>query len=416
MPEAQKAVLGLQAGADVLLLLVGAVLALTMHAAFAFLEAGTVRHKSQANALCKALVGLAVSAVAYFFIGYAIAYGVRFLVGARELSAGLGVLGPQALGLGKFVILCALAAAVPAIISGGIAERARFLPHCVAAALIAGILYPLLEGIVWNGNLGLQGRLQSWFGEPFHDYAGSVVVHVMGGWLAFSAIRRLGPRLGRAETAGTLGTAPPSLNWVALGTWLFCIAWLGLAVVSAHSVRDVTGLVAGNALMALCGGILAAAIAGDADPGFIHNGALAGLIAVCAGADVMHPVGALLVGGVAGMILVWGVQAAAEPSRQFDDARGVWALHGLCGLWGGIACGIFGLASFGGMGGVSFRAQVLGSLLAALYALVAGGILYAVVDVFLGLRLSDDDERRGADLSVHRFAADADAEARPGRA
>jgi Amt family ammonium transporter len=416
MPEAQKAVLGLQAGTDVLLLLVGAVLALLMHAGFAFLDAGTVRHKNHANAFCKVLVGLAVSAVAYFFVGYAIAYGVRFLVGAREFAGGVGAFGPQALGLAKFVVLCALAAAVPAIVAGGIAERARFLPHCVAAALIAGLLYPFLEGIVWNRTLGLQGRFQTWFGAEFHDFAGSVVVHALGGWLAFAAVRRLGPRRGRTEAAGTLGMAPPSLHWLALGTWLFCIAWLGLAVVSAHSVRDVTGLIAINALMALCGGILAAAIAGDGDAGSIHNGALAGLIAVCAGADVMHPVGALLVGGVAGIILVSGVQAAADPKRQFDDVRGVWALHGLCGLWGGIACGIFGLASFGGMGGVSFRAQMVGSVLAALYALVAGGVLYAVLDVFLGLRLSDDDELRGADLSVHGLAPYSEEEARLGRA
>jgi Amt family ammonium transporter len=193
---------------------------------------------------------------------------------------------------------------------------------------------------------------------------------------------------------------------LALGAWLACIGLLGLNVTSAGSVRAATGLVAANALLAMCGGILAAAVAGDGEPGFVHNGALAGLIAVSAGADVMHPVGALLVGGVAGIIYVVALQVAADPNYRLDDARGAWALHGLCGLWGGIACGVFGLAAFGGMGGVSLRAQVVGSLLAAAYALVAGAVVYALVDVFLGLRLSAEDERRGADPMV-RKAADA---------
>lgn len=334
MPETQKALLGLQSGADVLFLLVGAVLVFAMHAGFAFLEAGTVRHKNQVNALCKILVDFAISTVSYLLLGYTIAYGVAFFVSAQGLSGGASGFGPQGLTLVKFFFLCTFAAAVPAIISGGIAERARFLPQCVATALIVALVYPFFEGIVWNKNYGLQaGFFDAWLGAEFHDFAGSVVVHAVGGFLAFSAVRRLGPRLGRFEKGRTVGIPPSSIPWLAMGSWLLCIGWFGFNVMSAQSLQSVSGLVAMNSLLAMSGGILAALIAGDGDPGFIHNGALAGLVAICAGSDVVHPIGALFIGGVAGIIFVHMFQAAADSKWQFDDVLGVWPLHGLCGVW-----------------------------------------------------------------------------------
>ena len=232
-----------------------------------------------------------------------------------------------------------------------------------------GLVYPFFEGIVWNKNYGMQEQFfKPRFGEEFHDFAGSIVVHAVGGWLAFSAVRRLGPRLGRYDKGKTVGIPPSSIPWLAMGSWLLCIGWFGFNVMSAQTLQTVSGLVAINSLMAMCGGILAALIAGDSDPGFIHNGALAGLVAVCAGSDVMHPIGSLVVGGVAGVIFVYAFQASADAKWQFDDVLGVWPLHGLCGLWGGIACGIFGLTTFGGMGGVSFWSQLFGSLMGAAYA------------------------------------------------
>src|SRR5262245_9881052 len=415
MDDVHKSLAGLQVGSDVLFLLVGAVLVFAMHGGFAFLEAGTVRHKNQVNALCKILVDFAISTVAYFVVGYTIAYGVTFFVTAPILNGDGAAFGPQGLTLVKFFFLATFAAAVPAIISGGIAERARFLPQCAATALVVALVYPVFEGVVWNKNHGLQeGFFKSWLGAEFHDFAGSVVVHAVGGWLAFAAVWRLGPRLGRFEKGRAVGIPPSSIPWLAMGSWLLCIGWFGFNVMSAQTLQSVSGLVAINSLMAMCGGILAALVAGETDPGFIHNGALAGLVAICAGSDVVHPVGAMLIGGVAGIIFVYVFQAIANPKWKFDDVLGVWPLHGLCGLWGGMACGIFGLAAFGGMGGVSFRAQLVGSVLGAAYALVAGMIVYAVIDVLFGFRLSAEDERRGADLSVHRIGANPEADARLG--
>jgi Amt family ammonium transporter len=415
MPDIQKAVEGLQSGADVLFLLVGAVLVFAMHGGFAFLEAGTVRHKNQVNALCKILVDFAISTVAYFFIGYTIAYGVAFFVNAEALNGAAKGFDPQGLTLVKFFFLCTFAAAVPAIVSGGIAERARFSSQCVATALIVGLAYPFFEGLVWNKNHGLQESFfKAVLGEEFHDFAGSIVVHAIGGWIGFSAVRQLGPRLGRYDK-GRAGIPPSSIPWLALGSWLLCIGWFGFNVMSAQSLKTVTGLVAMNSLMAMCGGILAALIAGDGDPGFIHNGALAGLVAVCAGSDVMHPIGALFVGGVAGVIFVYVFQLASDPKWRFDDVLGVWPLHGLCGLWGGIACGIFGLKAFGGLGGVSFLSQLVGSLMGAAYGALAGFVIYALVDRLLGLRLTADEEHRGADLAVHKIGANPEEDVRMGR-
>ncbi|MGE0700236.1 MAG: ammonium transporter [Hyphomicrobiaceae bacterium] len=404
----------LQTSTDVFFLLMGAILVFAMHGGFAFLEVGTVRHKNQVNALVKILVDFAISTVAYFFVGYGIAYGISFMISAEGLAGAAKGFDGQGLSLVKFFFLATFAAAVPAIVSGGIAERARFLPQCVATGLIVGLFYPFLEGLIWNKNLGLQGFFASTFGAEIKDFAGSIVVHAFGGWVALAAVWRLGARNGRYNRGRAIATPPSSIPWLAMGSWLLCVGWFGFNVMSAQSLKAVTGLVALNSLMAMCGGILVALFAGRNDPGFVHNGALAGLVAVCAGSDIFHPVGALVVGGVAGWIFVQMFQIATN-TWQLDDVLGVWPLHGLCGLWGGIACGIFGLKALGGLGGVSTMSQVFGSLLGAGAGLVTGLIVYTVVDVLFTFRMSPEEERIGADLAIHKIGANPEDEVRSGR-
>lgn len=400
-------------GNDVFFVLTGAILVFAMHGGFAFLEAGTVRHKNQVNALVKILADFAVSTTAYFLIGFLVAYGVHFFHSAAVLSGGENQpFLPQGFSLVKFFFLATFAAAVPAIISGGIAERMRFQPQLMATAVIAGLIYPLFEGIVWNGNFGLQDWFKGSFGVGFHDFAGSIVVHAVGGWLALGAVITLGPRLGRYLKSGkSIGIPPSSIPWLALGSWLLCTGWFGFNVMSAQSVSTASGLVAMNSLMAMVGGILTALWAGRNDPGFIHNGALAGLVAVCAGSDLFHPAGAFVVGGAAGMIFVRGFHWCQE-RLKIDDVLGVWPLHGLCGLWGGIACGIFGQEALGGMGGVSFAVQLIGSIGGAAYAAVTGFALYRLLDRVAGLRLSEEQEMRGADLSIHKIGANPESDIR----
>ena len=386
-------------GADTLFILLGAILVLAMHAGFAFLELGTVRKKNQVNALVKILVDFAVSTIAYFFIGYTVAYGTSFFTGAEALAARNGY------ELVKFFFLLTFAAAIPAIVSGGIAERARFYPQLIATAVLVGLAYPLFEGAVWGNRFGFQDAIKSLTGGEFHDFAGSVVVHAVGGWVGLAAVLCLGPRSNRYRQGGAISAHPPSsIPFLALGAWILAVGWFGFNVMSAQTIDKVSGLVAVNSLMAMVGGTLAAVLMGRNDPGFAYNGPLAGLVAVCAGSDLMHPAGALVVGAVAGVVFVQ-LFTLTQNRWKIDDVLGVWPLHGLCGAWGGIAAGVFGQKALGGLGGVSLGAQLVGTLAGLAWAFAAGLAVYGVLRVAVGLRLTQEQEYEGADLTVHRIGA-----------
>lgn len=390
----------MHSGNDVLFILLGAIMVLAMHAGFAFLEVGTVRKKNQVNALVKIIVDFAVSTIAYFFIGYGVAYGLGFMDGAQALTEKNGY------ELVKFFFLLTFAAAIPAIVSGGIAERARFYPQAVATFVIVALLYPFYEGMIWNGNFGLQDWIAATFGAEFHDFAGSVVVHAMGGWIALGAVLLLGARHGRYNKDGVISAHPPSsIPFLALGAWVLTVGWFGFNVMSAQTIEAVSGLVAVNSLMAMVGGILAALVVGKNDPGFVHNGPLAGLVAICAGSDLMHPMGALVTGAVAGGLFVWTF-TLTQNKWKIDDVLGVWPLHGLCGAWGGIAAGIFGLEALGGMGGVTFSAQLAGTVIGVSIALVGSFVIYGLIKKTTGIRLSQEEEYAGADLSIHKIASE----------
>jgi len=394
----------LKSGSDVLFVLLGGIMVLAMHAGFAFLELGTVRKKNQVNALVKILTDFAVSTIAYFFIGYSIAYGVSFFSSAEVLSAKNGY------DLVKFFFLLTFAAAIPAIVSGGIAERARFNPQLAATFALVGLVYPFYEGIVWNSNYGIQAWLEATTGAKFHDFAGSVVVHAVGGWIALPAVYFLGARRGRYTKDGMVSAHPPSnIPFLALGAWILTVGWFGFNVMSAQLIESVSGLVAVNSLMAMVGGTLAALVIGKNDPGFIHNGPLAGLVAVCAGSNLMHPIGALVTGLVAGALFVW-MFMVTQNKWKIDDVLGVWPLHGLCGAWGGIAAGIFGNTHLGGIGGVSLMAQLIGTLGGVAVALVGSVLVYGTLQRFVGLRLDPEEEFNGADLSIHKVSATAERE------
>jgi ammonium transporter, Amt family len=382
---------------DVLFVLLGAIMVLAMHAGFAFLEVGTVREKNQVNALAKIMADFSISTIAYFFIGYSLAYGIDFYAAANVLAE------KSAYELVKFFFLLTFAAAIPAIVSGGIAERATFRPQLIASFVLVGFLYPFFEGIIWNGNFGFQDFLNQTFGAPFNDFAGSVVVHAMGGWIALAAVLILGPRLGRYSKDGRLNAFPPSnIPFLALGSWILTVGWFGFNVMSAQSLEGISGLVAVNSLMAMVGGTLASLVIGKNDPGFLYNGPLAGLVAVCAGSNLFHPLGALIVGLVAGALFVWSF-SLTQNKWKIDDVLGVWPLHGICGAWGGIATGIFGLELLGGLGGVAFMSQLVGTIAGVFVALVGGYIVYSIIHKIFNFRLTEEEEFNGADISIHKI-------------
>jgi Amt family ammonium transporter len=395
----------LKTSSDTLFILLGAIMVLAMHAGFAFLELGTVRKKNQVNALVKIVVDFAVSTIAYFFIGYSIAYGANFFTGAEALAQKSGY------ELVKFFFLLTFAAAIPAIVSGGIAERARFNPQLAATFLLVGFVYPFFEGIAWNQHFGAQAWLKGAFGEEFHDFAGSVVVHAVGGWIGLVAVLLLGARRGRYSKEGGISAHPPSsIPFLALGAWVLSVGWFGFNVMSAQTIDKISGLVAVNSLLAMSGGTIAAFVAGRNDPGFVHNGPLAGLVAICAGSDVMHPLGALATGAVAGGLFVY-MFTLTQNRWKIDDVLGVWPLHGLCGTWGGIAAGIFGAKALGGIGGVSIASQLIGTGLGIGVAVAGSAIVYGVLKATVGLRLDPEEEYHGADLTIHKISATAEREA-----
>jgi len=396
----------LRASADTLFILLGAIMVLAMHAGFAFLELGTVRKKSQVNALVKILTDFALSTIAYFFIGYTVAYGVHFFAGAEALAQMSGY------ALVKFFFLLTFAAAIPAIVSGGIAERARFNPQIAASFALVAFVYPFFEGIAWNGHFGFQNWLKGTFGAEFHDFAGSVVVHAFGGWVALVAVLLLGARRGRYSKDGGIAAHPPSsIPFLALGAWILSVGWFGFNVMSAQTLDKISGLVAINSLMAMAGGTIAALVVGRNDPGFVHNGPLAGLVAICAGSDVMHPIGALVTGALAGALFV-ALFTYTQNRLKIDDVLGVWPLHGVCGAWGGIAAGIFGASALGGLGGVAFGAQVAGTLLGVAIAVGGGFLVYGALKATVGLRLDAEEEFNGADLTIHKISSTPDQEVR----
>lgn len=389
---------------DVLFLFIGAVMVFSMHAGFAFLELGTVRKKNQVNALQKIITDWGVSAVIYFFIGFPIARGVSFITGADNLYNQHG------LQLITFFFYLTFAACIPAIISGGIAERAKFWPIVLANAVLVGAIYPLFESVIWwrygfdaAGNpIGLQKLFVTLFGSPFTDFAGSVVVHSFGGWLALPAIILLGPRLKRYTNG-----APPISNipFLVLGSWILCIGWFGFNVVSAAKFEGLSGLVAVNSLMAMVGGLLASVLISRNDAGFTHNGALAGLIAICAGSAVVHPLAAFVIGAIGGLIFYFMFTVETEKFK-FDDVLGVWPLHGIVGSWGGIAAGIFGsIKMFGARENINFFTQTAGTLTAIIVALVAGFIIFGIIKLIFGIRLDPHDELIGSDRAIHHIEA-----------
>ncbi|MDQ6954850.1 MAG: ammonium transporter [Mariprofundaceae bacterium] len=388
---------------DVFFLTMGAAMVLAMHAGFAFLEVGTVRKKNQVNALVRVITDFGFSTVAYFFVCFAVAYGITFFVPVPELNN----IGGAANGyeMVHFFFLLTFAAAIPAIISGGITERVRFWPNVLATVLLVGLVYPFFEGMIWAGNFGYQAWLNEVFGAEFHDFAGSVVVHSMGGFLALGAVILLGARKGRYTKDGRVNAILPSnIPFLALGSWILCVGWFGFNVMSAGTAGGASGLVAINSLLAMVGGLIAATVVGKNDPGFVHNGALAGLVAICAGSDIVHPLGALLIGLTAGVIFVYGF-TFMQNKLKIDDVLGVIPLHGVCGAWGGIAAGIFGTIAMGGAGGVTFMAQLIGTLTGVVIAIAGGFIVYGIIKATIGIRLSEEDEHLGADLSIHKISS-----------
>jgi Amt family ammonium transporter len=387
---------------DILFELIAAGMLLVMYIGFAFREAGSVHTKNQANAFAKAAALLAIVGITYTVLGYYIAHGQSFrvVVSNSPEQVGGSVL--------RFLHFLTFAAAVPAIVAGALAERARFWPQIMAALVVVGLVYPFYEGIVWSGHLRVQQLLSSSFGAEFHDFSGSILVHAMGGWLALAAVMLLGPREGRFDKLGKpRAMMRSSLPYFVLGSWMLILVWLGLNITSTVSTPGLSGMVTMNSLMAITGGLLGALVVSKNNPWLVQSGGLAGLVAICAGSDVVHPIASVVIGVLAGIIFVVAFNYCRS-HWKIDDVVGAWPLHGLCGAWGGLACGIFSSPQVGGQGGVAFMSQVVGTLGGIGVAIVSGFGIYGLLRRGVGIRLTKKEEHEGADSVVHRIEPDGD--------
>ncbi len=389
---------------DNMFLLIFAVLVLFMQAGFAMVEAGFNSAKNAVNIMFKNIIDLAAGVLLFWFIGYSLMYGSNQIIPGWLAFSGFGIssVAPEALGGNlnpqvDWLFQVAFAATAATIVSGAVAGRMKFSGYLIYSVFITAFIYPISGYWKWGG-----GWLDA---MGFYDFAGSVVVHSVGGFAALAAIIVLGPRIGRFSEKGKNPFPPHSMALATLGVFILWVGWYGfnpgsqLAFSGAFNT-DITMLVAVNTTLAAGAGALLAMVGGwvkqgKPDLSFTLNGALAGLVGITANPDLVTNVEAIIIGAVAGVLVVLGMELLER--LKLDDTVGAWPVHGLCGIWGGLAVGIFG--------GVAMGPQIIGSVVIPLWAFFTSLVLFSVIKAIGLLRVSPEDEQAGLDLSEHGMGA-----------
>jgi Amt family ammonium transporter len=391
-----------QANLDNIFVLLAAVLVIFMQAGFALVEAGLTRAKSVANIMMKNLMDFAAGVIAFFCVGFAIAFG-----GGNDLfgSEGWFLTGDWDFGTLSlptfFVFQAAFAATAATIVSGAMAERTKFKSYFVYSFAITALIYPLVVHWTWGG-----GWLST-FGEGFTDFAGSTVVHSVGGWAALMGALILGPRIGKYAADGRVRAIPGhSIPFAVLGTFILLVGWYGF---NPGSQLAADGAVSGIALtttLAACAGAIAATMTiwaktGKPDVAMAANGMLAGLVGITAGTAAVSNVGALAIGACAGVLVVAAVLFFDRV--RVDDPVGAISVHGVCGAWGTLAVGLF--AEDGGLfygdGLAQLGTQAVGVAAVFAFVTVAAGALFLAIRASIGLRVSEEEELQGLDVMEH---------------
>ncbi|WP_423792190.1 ammonium transporter [Methanocaldococcus indicus] len=390
-----QALVHLANASDVFFLVVMGVLVFMMQWGFAMLEGGQVRKKNVNNVMMKNMVDWLIGCVSWLFIGGILASSGfdisayidwwHKILGSNWPNNGLD-LASWFFGL----VFCATAAT---IVSGGVAERIKFSAYVIISLIITAFLYPLFVYLgPWGASI-----------VPWHDYAGSLVVHGLGGFLALGAILALGPRIGRFVNGKPVPILGHNIPMAVFGAFALAIGWYGFNVGSSLALGDISGLVCATTTMAMAGGGIGALIASKNDVLFTANGIVAGLVAICSGTDVVSPIGGLLIGLAAGLQVP--IVYRLVEKAGLDDVCGVVPVHGTAGVVGAILAGIFGMKMFGGAGGVSLIDQIIASIFCIVYGTGLGFILAKIVDMIMGLRVSEEEELKGLDLAEHKMPA-----------
>lgn len=384
----------LQLNLDTAWIVIAAALVFFMQAGFAMLESGMVRSKNSINVIMKNYTDMCFGAVVFWALGYGLMFGTNstgwFGTDMFMLREGEG---------NTFAILffqMMFAATAATIVSGALAERIRFVPYVFAAMFITGVIYPVFGSWVWNSNGWLAQR-------GFVDFAGSTVVHSVGGWCALAGVMVLGPRLGKYGSDGEVREiGGHNLPLVAFGGLILWLGWFGFNGGSTLAANESIGKICLNTHLAGAAGVVGFVLTRVVAGGKLLmtqtvNGGLAGLVAVTAGCATMDPAMALIVGGLGGCICVIAM-TLLEPMR-IDDAVGAIAVHGICGVWGTIAAGIFYSGDVMNLERVG--TQFVGCAAAFLWAFPMAWLTFKTISIVVDLRCTSMDEQRGLDFSEH---------------
>ncbi|MBG0791173.1 MAG: ammonium transporter [Desulfovibrionaceae bacterium] len=399
-----------QSNGNILWTLIAACLVMLMQAGFACVESGFTRAKSAGNIMMKNFLDFSAGSVIFFLFGFAIMFGL-------DAGGFIGTSGYMLGGVGESDIMwtytfwffqSVFAATAATIVSGGMAERTKFGSYILVSIVITGIIYPISGHWAW-GSLWLGDDGAGWLeGLGFCDFAGSSVVHSVGGWVALAGALVLGPRIGKYSEDGKARAIPGhNIPLAGLGVFLLWFGWFGFNPGSTTTADDTIGLIAMNTSLAAAGGVLGAmAIAwlrfGKPDMSMTMNGALAGLVGITAPCATVTPGPAIIIGLIAGVLVVLSIEFI-DKVLKIDDPVGASSVHGVCGAWGTIACGLFntdgGLFFGGGMG--QLGVQLIGAGVFFIWAFGAGFILMNIVKAIFGIRAKAEEELKGLDIAEH---------------
>ncbi len=392
--------------ADTIWVLIGAFLVFSMQPGFAMVETGFTRAKNAGNIVMKNVMDLSLGSIVFWILGFGLMFGTDIggFIGTPDFFV-QGDYGASYPSTAYFIFQTMFCATAATIVSGAMAERTNFLVYCIYSLLISAIIYPISGHWIWGGG---------WLAEMgFHDFAGSTAVHMVGGVASIIGAKMIGARIGKYNADGTVNAIPGhSIPLGALGVFLLWFGWFGFNGASTVCATGDDALVSMGAIfittnMAACAAATATMIYtwvryGKPDVSMTLNGVLAGLVAITAGCDVVSPAGALIIGALAGILVVVSVEFF-DQKLKIDDPVGAISVHGVCGAFGTIATGFFALE--GGLfygGGTSFLVtQIIGVVTVAIYVAIAMTIIFGVLDKTLGLRVKESEEIKGLDMEEH---------------
>ncbi|SMC56314.1 ammonium transporter [Desulfocicer vacuolatum DSM 3385] len=383
---------------DVLWTCMAAFLVFLMQAGFAMVESGFTRAKNAVNIMMKNIMDFCMGTIAFLAVGFHIMFA-----GPDESLFFLGSTGATQWGFAFWLFQCVFAATTATIVSGGVAERTKFTSYLVYSAIICAFIYPTFGSWAWGSLLDGEGWLESVLGVGFYDFAGSTVVHSIGGWLALAGAIVIGPRIGKFDADGKPRAIPGhNLPFAVIGGFLLWLGWFGF---NPGSTTTFDGNLARIAVMTniagAAGGIAAMAAVWMAfkkpDVGMTVNGFLAGMVSICAAVDVVGVWDSVIIGGVAGVLVVYSV-LFIERILKIDDPVGCISVHGVCGAWGTLAYAFFGVETFST---TTLMAQLMGIGVGFVWAFGTGMVLFLAIKHTIGLRASQEEEVTGLDITEH---------------